>query len=29
MAYSLGTYVATMLREIGKIVTEPGKWLSV
>lgn len=29
MAYSLGTYVATMLGENGKIVTEQGKWLSV
>ena len=29
MAYSLGTYVATMLGENGKIVTEQGKWLSM
>ena len=29
MAYSLGTYAATMLGEDGKIATEPGKWLSV
>ena len=29
MAYSMGTYVATMLGEDGKPATEPGKWLSV
>ncbi len=29
MAYSTGTYLATMLGEDGKPVTEPGKWLSV
>jgi len=29
MAYSMGTYLATMLGEDGKPVTEPGKWLSV
>jgi len=29
MAYSMGTYLATMLGEDGKPATEPGKWLSV
>lgn len=29
MAYSMGTYVATMLGEAGNSATEPGKWLSV
>jgi len=29
MAYSMGTYLTTMLGENGKPVTEPGKWLSV
>ena len=29
MAYSMGTYMATMLGEDGKPVAEPGKWLSV
>lgn len=29
MAYTMGTYMSTMLGEDGKAVTEPGKWLSV
>ena len=29
MAYTMGTYLATMLGEDGKPATEPGKWLSV
>jgi uncharacterized protein (TIGR02246 family) len=29
LAYSMGTYVATMQGEDGTRVTEPGKWLSV
>ena len=29
MAYSMGTYLATMLGEDGKPVAEPGKWLSI
>jgi len=29
MAYTMGTYVATMMGEDGAEATEPGKWLSV
>jgi len=29
MAYSMGSYVATMMGEDGNLATEPGKWLSV
>ncbi|MGH7628407.1 MAG: YybH family protein [Gemmatimonadales bacterium] len=29
IGYSMGTYVATMMGENGRPVTEPGKWLSV
>ena len=29
MAFSMGSYVATMMGEDGNLATEPGKWLSV
>lgn len=29
LAYSMGTYAATLRGENGQLVTEPGKWLSV
>ena len=29
MAYSMGSYVATLRGENGELVTEPGKWLTV